>query len=244
MSLDWHKRFTQQAAWPRDLRAYLFAQAGLAAAARVLEAGCGTGAILAGLPAGPSVHGLDLDPARLSLARAQAPSAALACADARALPYPDACFDIVFCHFLLLWVPGPERALAEMTRVTRPGGHVLALAEPDHNARVDRPEALADLGAWQRQSLRRQGADPGLGARLADLFERAGLRIVETGVLQDAPAAPDAADWELEWQVLRADLGEMVPAAELDRLRALDRAARQDGTRRVHVPTHFAWGMR
>lgn len=244
MIIDWHLRFTQQAAWTRDLRTYLFEAAGLASANRVLEAGCGTGAILADLPSGPSIHGIDIDRLRLRQARVHTPSARLACADARALPYPDGFFDIVFCHFLLLWVPEPGRALAEMVRVTRPGGHVLALAEPDHGARVDQPQELAVLGDWQRQALRRQGADPRLGAHLADLFDRAGLEVVEAGTLQAALAAPDEDDWELEWQVLRSDLGDSVPARELERLRALDRQARRDGTRVLNVPTHFVWGRR
>ena len=90
-----------------------------------------------------------------------------------------AAFDITFCHFLLLWVQHPLQALSEMQRVTRPGGFVLALAEPDYDHRLDTPASLTLLGRWQAESLRRQGADPGIGARLADLFRQTGLQIVE-----------------------------------------------------------------
>jgi ubiquinone/menaquinone biosynthesis C-methylase UbiE len=45
--MNWHNRFLQQAGWTRDLRTYLFAQAGIERARRVLEVGCGTGAVLA-----------------------------------------------------------------------------------------------------------------------------------------------------------------------------------------------------
>jgi SAM-dependent methyltransferase len=187
--MDWHSRFLQQAAWTRDLRLYLFEHAGLNKARRVLEVGCGTGAILSGLATPDAIHGLDLDSARLVEARAHVPSAALVRGNALAVPYPLGSFDITFCHFLLLWVRDPLLALLEMKRVTRPGGAVLALAEPDYDSRLDKPAALVPLGRWQAESLRRQGADPGLGRRLATLFRQAGIQPIETGTLRSSPGS-------------------------------------------------------
>jgi SAM-dependent methyltransferase len=239
--MDWHSRFLQQAAWTHALRTYLFAQAGLTSAHRLLEVGCGTGALLIDLPAHPAVHGLDILPARLAEAHLHAPRAALACGDALRLPYPTAAFDITFCHFLLLWVQHPLQALSEMQRVTRPGGFVLALAEPDYDHRLDTPASLTPLGRWQAESLRRQGADPGIGARLADLFRQTGLQIVETGRLQadDTPALSPL-QRELEWAVLEADLAGILPQQELAHLKRLDQAAWEAGQRKLHVPTYFA----
>ena len=60
--MDWHKRYTQQATWTRDLRSYLFEKAGLANARRVLEVGCGTGANAIFLAQhGFEVTGVDFD---------------------------------------------------------------------------------------------------------------------------------------------------------------------------------------
>jgi len=44
---QWHQRFTQQATWTRQLRSYLYTQAGIESNCRVLEVGCGTGALAA-----------------------------------------------------------------------------------------------------------------------------------------------------------------------------------------------------
>ena len=185
--MDWHRRFLQQAVWTRDLRVYLFERAGLTRAQRVLEVGCGTGAILSDLSTPAAIHGLDLDPVRLDEAQTHVPAAALVCGNALALPYPSGAFDITFCHYLLLWVRDPLLALLEMKRVTRPGGSLLVLAEPDYDSRVDKPYPLARLGRWQAESLRRQGADPGLGSHLAGLFHQAGIRPIETGTMQGSP---------------------------------------------------------
>ena len=241
--MEWHKRFVQQAGWTGELRRYLFKRTGLQFARRVLEVGCGTGAILAGLETGAAVHGLDRDMLRLAEARQHASQANLTCADALRLPYATGVFDITFCHFLLLWVHDPLQALGEMKRVTRPGGSLLALAEPDYTARVDRPDELVPLGRWQTQSLRRQGADPGMGSRLLELFLQAGIRPVESGSLRaDGAPPPGPAERELEWAVLAADLQGLVPLEQIQQYKLLDEAAWQSGERVLHVPTYWMLG--
>ena len=119
-------------------------------------------------------------------------------------------------------------AVREMARVTRPNGFVLALAEPDHTARVDRPESLAPLGRWQTEALRRQGADVSFGAHLADTFARAGIEIVETGSIQRAEDA-SAREWEKEWAVIQADLAGIVPGEDIHKMKLLDEDARARG---------------
>jgi SAM-dependent methyltransferase len=241
--MEWHKRFVQQAAWTSGIRMYLFKRAGMLAARRVLEVGCGTGAILSDLVTRAAIYGLDKDLARLTEAGYHAPQAKLACADALRLPYACGVFDITFCHFLLLWVGSPLQALREMKRVTRPGGTILALAEPDYSARVDKPDELAILGRWQTESLRRQGADPALGIRLPELFRQAGIRPIETGSLYpDGEHPPGPIERELEWAVLEADLVGLVPAEEIQRLQRLDEAAWVRGERVLHVPTYWMLG--
>jgi len=240
--IDWHSRYLQQATWTRPLRDYLFERCGLTSARRILEIGCGTGAILGEFDANlPTVHGLDFDHPRLGQARRHAPHTQLLCGDAEALPYADHIFDITFCHFLLLWVRDPLQALREMKRVTRSDGYVLAFAEPDYLHRIDHPPALISLGRLQTQSLRGQGADPGLGQHLADLFQQAGIEIVEAGQIQtQAESAPETG--EMEWAVLENDLSGMVPADELQQWKLLDQTAWSRGERILHIPTYFAFG--
>lgn len=243
--MNWHKRFLQQAGWTQELRGYLLAQAGLSHARRLLEVGCGTGAVLVSIPGDNAIRfGLDLDFERIAAARRNVPGASLACADALRLHYAARSFDLTCCHFFLLWVREPLQALLEMKRVTRSGGAILAFAEPDHTARIDKPASLAPLGRWQAESLRLQGADPALGFHLADLFRQAGIRLLETGKLQahiDQPFSSE--EWQLEWDILSADLAGLVPEMELASWKQADEAAWKQGVRSMYVPTYFAHGV-
>ncbi len=211
---------------------------------RVLEVGCGTGAVLSDLSTPAAIHGLDLEFVHLMEARLHSPQAILACGDALSLPFATGVFDITFCHFLLLWVRDPLQTLCELKRVTRSGGSILALAEPDYTNRVDKPDVLVPLGRWQTESLRRQGADPALGMRLAPLFRQAGIPLIETGSLgTDEKHPPALGDRDLEWAVLEADLADLVPADEIQRLKHLDERAWDCGERVLNVPMYWAFGI-
>jgi ubiquinone/menaquinone biosynthesis C-methylase UbiE len=237
--MNWHSRYLQQAAWTHDLRVYLFEQARLANARRVLEVGCGTGAILHDLNTQTSLHGLDLEPAALAECRVNAPAVSLTRGDGFSLPYPDKSFDIAYCHFLLLWVKNPLQVVCEMARVSRT---VLALAEPDYSQRVDEPNELKLLGEWQIEALRRQGANPFFGAQLAETFYQAGITLIETGPIQSQAVMRSAEDWENEWAVIEADLDGWVSSVEIQKMKELDKTARSHNKRTLHVPTFFAWG--
>jgi len=65
------------------------------------------------------VFGLDLNLEYLHLAFENAPGVHLAGGDAHHLPYARDSFDVIFCHYLLLWVMEPDAVVKEMARVTR-----------------------------------------------------------------------------------------------------------------------------
>lgn len=91
----------------------------------VLEAGCGTGLILERLAAFASrAEGFDLSPGMLEKARER--GLTVREGSVTSIPYPDASFDVVCSFKVLAHVPDIRTALAEMARVTRPGGVVLA----------------------------------------------------------------------------------------------------------------------
>ncbi len=243
---QWHERFAQQARWTARLREYVFERLGLRGARRVLEVGCGTGAVLADLERLTRAQrfGIDIDRARLAEAEKNDPDTLLSAADGLRLPFAEGTFDAVVCHFYLLWTADAARAAAEMARVTRPGGWVAALAEPDYGGRIDHPAPLAALGRQQARALAAQGADPLAGRKLAGWLVGAGLRGVQAGVLGgEWNAPPDAAARESEWAVLEDDLRGRISAEELRALREVDAAAWAAGERILYVPTFYAFGQ-
>jgi ubiquinone/menaquinone biosynthesis C-methylase UbiE len=109
----------------------------------VLDVGCGVGhwaqLLACALPADAQVTGVDRDPLWVSKATERAAAQGIShrfqyrLSDAQALPFPDASFDLVTCQTVLIHVADPRAVIAEMTRVTRQGGLVLA-AEPNNVA--------------------------------------------------------------------------------------------------------------
>jgi ubiquinone/menaquinone biosynthesis C-methylase UbiE len=96
-----------------------------AAGRDLLEVGCGTGLLLQRFAAfTKSAKGVDLSPGMLERARARGLDVVEG--SATALPFPAASFDVVCSFKVLAHVPDIETALAEMVRVARPGGYVLA----------------------------------------------------------------------------------------------------------------------
>jgi len=95
----------------------------------VLEVAVGTGLNLPLYPDGVSLTGIDLSPEMLTIARQRAESSGLAVdlkeGDAHHLPFEDGAFDTVLCTYSLCNIPDPRQALAEMTRVLRPGGKLV-----------------------------------------------------------------------------------------------------------------------
>ncbi|AKT39661.1 class I SAM-dependent methyltransferase [Chondromyces crocatus] len=91
----------------------------------VLEVGCGTGLLLARIQSfARTASGVDLSPGMLERARARGLDVQEG--SATSLPFPDASFDVACSFKVLAHVEDIRGALAEMARVVRPGGHVLA----------------------------------------------------------------------------------------------------------------------
>ncbi len=136
--------------------------------ARVLEVGCGGGALLSFMRGkGLKPTGSDLLPEAVRLACEAAPGCEVLEADAGRLPFPDASFDRLVSHHLVEHLPDLPAALAEWKRVLAPGG-VLVICTP--NRLYGSPRIFEDpshLHIYDRRELVR-------------MVEEAGFRVEES----------------------------------------------------------------
>lgn len=157
-----------------------------------LDLGCGTGALTTAVLAGAEpAHVVGVDTSETFLAHAQArvrdPRATFRAGDARSLPLPDRCVDVVVSGLALNFVPDPRQAAAEIVRVARPGGLAaayvwdyaegMAMIRSFWDAATTLDPAAADLDEARRfplcrpQSLRQLWVAAGLGAVRGEAIE-------------------------------------------------------------------------
>lgn len=107
----------------------------------VLDVGCGLGQTLLApeFSRARSRHGIDVDEEAVEMGRSMFPELVLTTAPAEKIPYDDARFDLVFSRVALPYTNVPV-ALAEMSRVTRPGGRLWVAL---HSWRMESEAALA-----------------------------------------------------------------------------------------------------
>ena len=118
---------------------------------RALDVGCGAGALAYALaPLVGEVVGVDSSEDLVDVAREHAPpGATFVLGDAEALPFPYGDFDLVGCLRVLHHVRRPELVVAEIARVTRPGGTILLAdqlgdVDPMRSLELDRFERARD----------------------------------------------------------------------------------------------------
>lgn len=215
--IELHRRFSVAAERWTD---WVFARLALAPGEALLEVGCGPGDLwrVTGhrLPAGVSLTLTDSSPGMVERARAALGERAdYAVAPADDIPFPDDSFDVVVANHMLYHVPDLRRALAELARVLRPGGRLVASTiGADH---------LAELGEL---------AGPGL--RWMDTTQRFGL---ENGAGQLAAVFDDVVREDYEGDLVVTEAQPLVafvaslqgpeglPEADAERIRAAAQAA-------------------
>ena len=181
----------------------------------LLEVGCGTGLILERVAQfAARADGVDVSPGMVEHARRRGLNVRVA--DATALPYADAAFDVAYSFKVLAHVSRLDEALAEMLRVVRPGGHIVFDMYNKRSLRYAMKRLFGPMRTSQRFAedaiLTRFLTPREMTARLpgnARIVARSGIRIATPhAALLKLPAL--GAAWErLEWGLMDTPLASL-----------------------------------
>jgi SAM-dependent methyltransferase len=164
------------------------------AAATVLECGCGTGRFWEndGLPRSITLTVTDLSPGMVAEALERATAQGFRVegrpVDVQELPFDDDAFDVAIANHMLYHVPDPDRAVAELARVLRPGGVLLAATNGyGHMREIN--DAVAEVFGGHAEALYEVfGIDTG-EARLREQFASVVWHAFDNDLVTDDPAA-------------------------------------------------------
>jgi SAM-dependent methyltransferase len=184
----------------RPTTAALLDRVGLASGMRCLDVGSGGGDVTCELAhrvsPGGSVAGIDLDEAKVALAREEASAEGIGNVEYRVGDIlatdlaPD--YDAIYVRFLLTHLAEPAAAVARIAAALRPGG-VLIAEDIDVSGMICNPHSAAfeRLVDVYSDTARARGFDPDIGRRLPGLLAKSGLAPVSVNVVQPAGLGPD-----------------------------------------------------
>lgn len=221
--------------------------AGVRAGHRVLDVGCGPGALTGVLVArvGPaSVAAIDPSASYVAAARERFPDSRIEVAAAGALPFDDGEFDVVLAQLVVHFLTDPVHDLAEMARVARAGG-VVAASVWDHAGGNSPLSRFWDVLSRIEPDAPAEAALPSTGeGQLGAYLRAAGLHEISESVLTVRMLHPTFEDW---WEPYLHGAGPVgayistLDAARRDRLEIALRAEMADGPIEV---TGLAWAAR
>jgi SAM-dependent methyltransferase len=221
--------------------------AGVAAGQRVLDVGCGPGALVAELVelVGPdAVAAVDPTEAFVEAARERHPGVDVRVARAEALPYEDGTFDAALAQLVVHFMADPVAGLCDMARVTRDDGVVAACVWDHAGGRGALSvfwEAAHELDPGVMDESQLAGAREG---HLAELFAEAGLREIGDGSLSVSLEHPSFDDWWEPFTLGVGPAGRYVAGLEDDRQSRLRELCRTLLPEAPFVVTAQAWAAR
>ena len=194
--------------WSRKLAPSLAEAAGIAVGHRVLDVGCGPGAltgVLVDLVGPSSVSACDPSAPFVAACAERHPGVDVQQAAAEQLPWPDRSFDTVLAQLVLNFVSDRAAAGAEMMRVLRPGGSV-ATAVWDYGEGMEMLRRFWDAARAIRADAPDEAHPTALGGvgELAGYLTATGFDAVAEGTLRVESTYADAAE---VWQGFLAGVG-------------------------------------
>ena len=168
-NINWHDRFTNQLKWTKELREYIYKVFDFNKYKKILEIGCGTGALLLelGQKFDLELHGIDIDSQRIEMAKKNLIQANVRATvrneDVLTCAYPNGSFGAVVTNLFFLWIKHLEPVFQKIHDLLVKNGNLVIFAEPDYGGLIEYPET--GLKQALISNLRRSGANPDVGKK-------------------------------------------------------------------------------
>lgn len=212
--------------YSRPLAADLADWLDLATGQRALDVGCGPGALTSPLVdrlGADRVAAIDPSPPFVDAVRARLAGVDVRLGTAGALPFDDDTFDVAAACLVVHFMPDPVAGLAEMARVTRPGGRVAATVWDLAGSRAPMWPVWEAFGVLRPGGLAEEHLPAGTEGELWRMFDAAGIRDVEA---VEMPVTVTHQSFEEWWAPYLEGVGPI--GEELAALDATDRRRVED----------------
>jgi len=241
VSPDAYARFMGRYATP--LAEVFEAFAGVRQGDKVLDVGCGPGALTAHLLSiGAEVTAIDPSPPFVDAIRERFPGVDVRLGTAEELPYDTGAFDAALAQLVVHFMTDPVGAIRQMMRVTRPGGVVAACVwDGPTGALAPFWDSVHVIDPDAQDEALLSGAHKG---HLTEMFEAAGLRDVEEVPISVDVVHPTFEEWWEPYTYGIGPAGEYVQQLEDDGRARLESVARDRLGSGPFTVTATAWAAR
>jgi SAM-dependent methyltransferase len=236
-----YARFMGRYAEP--LAAVFAAFAGVGVGDKVLDVGCGTGALTAHLRSvGAQVAAIDPSPPFIDAIRMRLPDVDVRRGTAEELPYDTAAFDAALAQLVVHFMTDPVAALRQMARVTRRGGVIAACVwDGPTGALAPFWDAVHMIDPHAEDEALLSGAHMG---HLTELFEAADLRDVQEDSIAVDVVHPTFEEWWEPYTYGVGPAGDYVHRLDDDARARLESVARERLGKGPFTVSASAWAAR
>jgi SAM-dependent methyltransferase len=229
--------------YAEPLAEVFMAFAGVGTGDKVLDVGCGSGALTSRLHSvGVAVSAIDPSPPFVDAVRTRLPDVAVRRGVAEELPYDDGAFDAALAQLVVHFMKDPEAGIRQMARVTRRGGVIAACVwDGPTGALAPFWDAVHMIDPEVQDEARRPGARMG---HLTELFEAAGLRDVEEDPIAVDVVHPSFEEWWEPYTYGVGPAGDYVQRLDDDARARIKSVARERLGSGPFTVTGIAWAAR